>query len=190
MGKNYRTVRNSHGIKVEIGPGKYLSVGRDGKNVMIRGNGMEIVFPSWEMLISAIDVSRSFCYKSSDPVRKRIGECRVDQEGLILVLRRQYYRQGWIFKDWYAFYHELKKPCYVPELSETVYTREGFLNLCKGQEDIAELVFEAVDWQSPEVYLDEQYQEGELDICKFCGNIFMSYGVERCPYCGAERKEE
>lgn len=184
----YKIVRNGRGTTLEIGRGRYLSVGQDGKDVMIRGNGMVAAFPSWEDFVSAIDISQSSYYICDRPEKKKVGECVVDREGLILTLRRQYYRQGWIFKDWEAFYYEPGKPCYVPELSETVYTREDFLNLCKGQKDMAEDVFEAVDWQHPDVYLDEQYQSGKLAVCGFCGNIFRSGGADKCPYCGTERK--
>lgn len=103
---------------------------------------------------------------------------------------REFYGQGMIFKDEYAFYHEAKVPCYVPELSDTVYTREDFLRICNDQDDIAEVVFGAVDWQHPETYLDEQYAEGEMATCKTCEKIFLSYDVKNCPHCGAEVKED
>ncbi len=103
---------------------------------------------------------------------------------------REFYGQGMIFKDEYAFYHEVKVPCYVPELSDTVYTREDFLRICNDQDDIAEAVFGAVDWQHPETYLDEQWMgdEPELAECS-CGKWFWCYGVKKCPYCGKEREE-
>ena len=44
---------------------------------------------------------------------ERIGKCVVNEDGEIVELEKEYYRQGWIFKDEYAFYHEPKKPCYV-----------------------------------------------------------------------------
>ena len=122
---------------------------------------------------------------------KRIGKCVVNEDGDIVELEKEYYRQGWIFKDESAFYHESPKPCYVPgEEEERFYTREDFLALCNGQEDIAEMIFDEVDWQHPETYLDEQFRCGELDLCGSCGKIFLSYGVDHCPYCGAGRGEE
>ncbi len=120
---------------------------------------------------------------------KRIGKCALNEDGKIVELEKEYYRQGWIFKDEYAFHHEPKKPCYVPEEEEEgFYTREDFLVLCNGQGDIAEMIFDEVDWQHPETYFDEQFQCGELDLCGSCGKIFMSYGVDHCPYCGSERQ--
>jgi hypothetical protein len=124
----------------------------------------------------------------SDEVK--VGKCVVDEDGELVELEREFYGQGMIFKDEHAFYHEAKTPCYVPELSDTVYTREDFLQMCNEQDDIAEVVFGAVDWQHPETYLDEQYAQGEMATCKVCGKIFLSYEVKNCPNCGAEVKEE
>lgn len=33
----------------------------------------------------------------------RMGICKVDKDGNIKGLQREYFRQGWIFKDWDAF---------------------------------------------------------------------------------------
>lgn len=119
---------------------------------------------------------------------ERIGKCVVNEDGEIVELEKEYYRQGWIFKDESAFHHEPKKPCYVPEEeAEGFYTREDFQALCNGQEDIAEMIFDEVDWQHPETCFDEQFRYGELDFCQSCDKIFMSYGVDNCPYCGAKR---
>ena len=76
------------------------------------------------------------------------------------------------------------------EEEENFYTREDFIALCNGQEEIAEMIFDEVDWQHPETCFDEQFQYGELDLCGFCGKIYMGYGVDHCPYCGAGRGEE
>lgn len=113
-----------------------------------------------------------------------------DEDGDGEKIIREFYGQGMIFKDEYAFYHESDVPCYVPELSDTVYTREDFFRMCNDQDDIAEVVFGAVDWQHPETYLDEQFAEGEMASCKSCGKIFLSYEVKTCPYCGTEVTEE
>lgn len=109
-----------------------------------------------------------------------------DEDGDGEKIVREFYGQGMIFKDEYAFYHESDIPCYVPELSDTVYTREDFIRMCNDQDDIAEVVFGAVDWQHPETYLDEEFREGEMALCKNCKKIFLSYEVEKCPYCGEE----
>lgn len=104
------------------------------------------------------------------------------------VIDRDYYRQGWIFKDEEAYCDKEhpERVCYIPELSDSLYTRQNFLDMCNGQPEIADLVFEMVDWQHPETYLDEQDEE-ELWICE-CGKWYWCYGVDKCPYCGARRK--
>ena len=120
----------------------------------------------------------------------KVGTCVVDENGNLVKLEREFYGQGMIFKDEHAFYHDTNSPCYVSELSDTVYTREDFLRMCNEQDDIAEVVFGAVDWQHPETYLDEQFREEEMTICDSCGKIFLSYCVEKCPYCGVKIEEE
>ena len=39
MGRNYKTVKNGRGTELVIGEGKYISVGLDGTDITIRGNG-------------------------------------------------------------------------------------------------------------------------------------------------------
>lgn len=103
---------------------------------------------------------------------------------------REYYQQGYIFKDEEAFY-DVEHPdrvCYIPELSDTKYTRNDILQECNGQADLAEEVFGTVDWQHINSLLEDWFRDKELDICKKCGKMFNCYGVcygaDRCPYCG------
>jgi len=105
------------------------------------------------------------------------------------VIKREYCGQGYIFKDWDAYKNHLDKVCYIPELSETKYTHRDFLNLCDGQEDIARALFEQVDWQHPETLIKDWYAAGELDNCKECGKMFLCYGKNSCPHCGADETE-
>ena len=83
-----------------------------------------------------------------------IGRC-INADGKIIELEKKYYRQGFIFKDWNAFYNAPGMPCYVPELSDRVYTREDFLQISDGQVEQANELFEEVDWQYPESLFDE-----------------------------------
>ena len=46
-----------------------------------------------------------------------------DENGEGEKIVREFYGQGHIFKDEDAFYHRPDDPCYIPELSDTVYTR-------------------------------------------------------------------
>ena len=117
-----------------------------------------------------------------------IGKCEVDENGEIIKLEREYFRQGYIYKNPNAYHNDKSAVCYVPELSDSLYTGQDFLDMCNGQPEIADHVFDAVDWQHPESYLDEQGDD-ELWQCK-CGKWYWCYGVDKCPYCGAEKKEE
>lgn len=118
-------------------------------------------------------------------VCERVGSCRVDEDGNIVELEREFFSHGYIFKDWDAFYHKPDAPCYVPELDDTVYTGADFRKLCGSQEEIAEELFYEVDWQSPSTLLDEWERDGEIATCGKCGKMFMSYNVKKCPHCGA-----
>lgn len=101
------------------------------------------------------------------------------------VIQRDYYRQGWIFKDGEAFLSHADQVCYVPELSDGGYTRQDFMELCNGQEDFAVECFRAVDWQCPETWVDEQYREDEWGYCPECEKIYdMAGEVCACPVCG------
>jgi hypothetical protein len=103
------------------------------------------------------------------------------------IIDREYFGRGYIFKDEEAFEKSLDKPCYVPELSDAVYTRHDFIAMCNGQARFAEIVFEYVDWQCPESYVDEQFVNMEWDECPSCGHWFDRYepGELPCKKCGA-----
>ena len=103
---------------------------------------------------------------------------------------RGYYRQGWIFKDEKAFLYRPDQVCYVPELSDGAYTRRDFLDMCNGQEEFARECFYAVDWQSPETWIDEQYRDNEWQYCPHCRKIYDMAGEEKpCPVCGRNPEE-
>lgn len=119
---------------------------------------------------------------------KVIGECEVDENGEVVKLEREWFRQGYIYKNPDAYHNDKSAVCYVPELSDSLYTGQDFLDMCNGQPEIADQVFDAVDWQHPESYLDEQDDE-ELWICR-CGKWYWCYGVDKCPHCGAKKEGE
>ena len=58
-------------------------------------------------------------------------------------------------KDEQAFKNEPDKPCYSPETSDRVYTRNDLIKLCEGDVKKAELLFTVCDWQHPETILEE-----------------------------------
>ncbi len=100
-------------------------------------------------------------------------------------LKREYYRQGWICKDEEAFLFHPDRVCYVPELSDTPYTRKDFIKLCNGQDNFAADCFDAVDWQSPATFIEEQYRDNEWGWCPHCKRIYRMEGeVRPCPACG------
>lgn len=117
-------------------------------------------------------------------IRERIGICKLDEDGNIAELQREFFGQGWVYKDWEAFQSHPDLPCYVPELDDVVYTGNDFRAVCNGQEEIAEELFEEVDWQNPSTLMNDWEKAGEIDTCKKCGKLFMSYHVKKCPHCG------
>ena len=115
----------------------------------------------------------------------KIGSYTPETEDQEAVIDRGYYRQGWIFKDEEAFrLHP------VPELSDEGYTRQDFLAMCNGQEELAEFLFEMVDWQSPETLKSELLATYEIDFCPVCKKYYFMQGEQiPCPICGANPEE-
>ena len=63
MSGKYKTVMNGRGTCLEIGQGAYISVGKNGKDVVVRGKETVAAFPAWEDLISAINKEQSSYYE-------------------------------------------------------------------------------------------------------------------------------
>ncbi len=117
--------------------------------------------------------------------RLKVGSYTPETEETEAIIDRDYYRQGGIFKDEEAYLHHPQQVCYVPELSDTVYTRQAFLDLCNGQAEFADECFYAVDWQHPETWVEEQYREDEWGWCDHCEQIYNMSGIPHpCPICG------
>ncbi|TSC54110.1 MAG: Uncharacterized protein LiPW30_766 [Parcubacteria group bacterium LiPW_30] len=68
--------------------------------------------------------------------------------------QKDFYRQGFVYKNFGNFQNQ-SGVCYVPELSETEYTYQDFLEMSGGNAEVAKDIFETVDWQHPETYLQE-----------------------------------
>lgn len=101
------------------------------------------------------------------------------------MINREWYRQGFIVKNEDAFLHRKDAVCYIPEFTDSKYTRQDFLDICNQQEDIATMCFYSVDWQHPETWLDEQYTCDELGWCEHCKLIYKKEGRDiLCPVCG------
>ena len=48
--------------------------------------------------------------KLCNKICERIGICKVDADGNIVELQREYFSQGWVFKDWTAFQNHPDAP--------------------------------------------------------------------------------
>ena len=107
------------------------------------------------------------------------------------VIKRGFYGQGMIFKNDEAFYdtENPERACYIPELSDSIYTRNDFLQMCNNQSDIAEELYKSVDWQHPETLLDEWELYGEISVCDNCKKLFFCCGIDKCPHCGKKYEE-
>lgn len=117
---------------------------------------------------------------------ERIGVCKVDAEGNLLELRREFFGQGWVFKDWGAFRDRLDAPCYVPELDDTVYTRRDFLELCSGREEIAEELFDQLDWQSPPALFNEWGDREKQEPAGSAGSCYRHLAQGGAPIVGGK----
>jgi hypothetical protein len=85
-------------------------------------------------------------------------------------VKKDWYQQGWVFKDEEAYLQHPDEPCYVPEMTEysdkEVYTANDILAICNGQRKFANALFDSLDWQSPESLKDEWEVENEWNWCK------------------------
>ena len=96
------------------------------------------------------------------------------------VIEREHYGQGMIFKDEEAYKNHPDRVCYVPELSDSTYTREDFLNLCDENVEMADELFDNCDWQHPESLLEDWIVNGEWERCERCGVLFDCQRYDRC----------
>lgn len=115
-----------------------------------------------------------------------IGSIEYDENGEIKAINRGKSEQGYIYKNPNAFAAK-EGICYIPELNDSTYTYTDFLSLAENDEKIATMIFESVDWQEPETYVDECFRENELNHCPKCGKIYMSYGKSLCDTCITEK---
>lgn len=123
----------------------------------------------------------------------KVGELKLDEHENILILNREFYQQGNIFKDEDAYRNRKSEPCYVPELSDSVYTGEDFLNICNGQQEFADELFDGVDWQHPESLKEDWIVNNEWVVCDGCGKL-VNYGDgcndKKCSNCGKKVEVE
>ena len=65
-------------------------------------------------------------------------------------------------------------------------TKEGYsVDACgDGQEALARMCFDCLNWQSPDTWVDEQFYFGEWVRCERCGRVYDAGDNEACPHCG------
>lgn len=68
------------------------------------------------------------------------------------------------------------------------YTHQSLLDLCQGQENVAYIVFDTVDWQYPETYFNEMDDTYELD--EYEGVLVLTEGMELEAYLYEKYKED
>lgn len=110
-----------------------------------------------------------------------IGEILEDGE-----VERGQTNQGLVYSNPFA-YRNKNGVCYVAELSDDKYTYEDFLSIANQSEEIANVLFETVDWQSPGTLYDELIQSDEIHECTACEKSYLSYDVEECPFCKSKK---
>ena len=82
-----------------------------------------------------------------------IGELELDAEGNIVKLERHWFQQGYIYKNPNAYFDDKSAVCYVPELSDSLYTGAGLLGYVQWTTGNLQTTYlDAVDWQNPETY--------------------------------------
>lgn len=113
----------------------------------------------------------------------QIGKYTPAQNGREALIQREFYGQGYIVKDEAAYITHPDQVCYVPELSDVLYTHNDLLALCDGQECFARLCFDCVDWQSPETWIEEQFAYGEWKECPTCSRWIGFELMRECPHC-------
>ena len=88
-----------------------------------------------------------------------IGEYIPAHDGQPALVDKDFYRQGYIFKDEDAFLNQPDEVCYVPELTEEDddegYTANDIIELCGGDVEYAKDIFYRLDWQHPSTLIDE-----------------------------------
>lgn len=59
MSRHYKNVKNGLGTDLIISESKYISIGKDGTDVTIRGDGIVVAFDTWEQFLHSIDSSKA-----------------------------------------------------------------------------------------------------------------------------------
>lgn len=101
------------------------------------------------------------------------------------IIEKGFYRQGYIFKDGYAYEHRPWDVCYIPENSDKKYTKRDFLKLCDYDKKLADELFERCDLYHPETVIDDSIYNEEWVRCENCGKFYNAGDADQCPKCGS-----
>lgn len=91
-------------------------------------------------------------------MEKIIGKIKLNKYGEVIEIEREWHEQGHVYKN----YNGIDKPdmiCYIPEMSDSLYTFNDIIELCDNNVDFATTIFEELNWQSPEVLIEEFIQD-------------------------------
>lgn len=118
----------------------------------------------------------------------KVGEYESETDDKEAVVYRRFYGQGNIYKNEDSYRNRPNEVCYVPELTDEAYTANDFLDMCCGQKEFADELFEGCDWQHPESLQEDWIHNGEWAYCNKCRKFYDIQGedVENCPVCGTE----
>ena len=93
----------------------------------------------------------------------KVGEKHVDPESTKWIYEKEWYRQGFVYKDEEAYLTSKDDVCYIAENDypedEQHYTRTDILRIANGDLKMANTIFYLLDWQHPETVYDELTKE-------------------------------
>lgn len=72
-------------------------------------------------------------------------------DNVVVDIERGQTEQGYVYKN-YDNYETGKGICYIPELTDDMFTKQDFVD---NFGEHADIVFQMIDWQSPFSYYDE-----------------------------------
>lgn len=101
------------------------------------------------------------------------------------IIEKEWSGQGYIFKDEEAFLNYEDKVCYIPELSDTEYTRKDIVEICDQQYELAKQCFYGLSWESPDSWVLDTIGSGIWGECKKCCRYFFIDDESDvvCPFC-------
>lgn len=78
MSRHYKEIKNGDGTSLAIdADNRYISIGKNGEDIMIGCNGKCIAFDSFEQMFNALSISKSTYYKDSNPEAAYVYEMNI-----------------------------------------------------------------------------------------------------------------